>query len=185
MTTRSVTPRTAVLGGLILVVALSRLLPHPPNATPVLALALFGGAYFASTRWAYAVSLLAMVVSDLSLALTEGYEVFTTMRLVVYICIALTVALGLWGLGRVGLIRVAVTGLAGAVLFFVATNFLVWIGGTMYPHTFSGLVECYVAALPFFRNTLLSTWGYSVLLFGVFEGVKVQFPALALSRSEA
>lgn len=179
MNTRTISTRATVLAAFILLGALSRLFPHPPNATPLLAIALFGGAYFTETRWAYGVPLLAMLASDLVLNLTQGAALLTPMRAVVYGCIGVAAGLGIWALSQVRIVRVAAAGLAGALLFFVVTNFAVWVGGSMYPHTLSGLVECYVAALPFFRNTLLSTWGYSALLFGVFEGVKVQFPSLA------
>lgn len=182
---RSFSPRVAILTGLVLLVALSRLLPHPPNATPVLAFALFGGAYFSDKRWAYGVPLLAMLASDLVLSLTQGHAFLTPTRAVVYGCIGAVVGLSVWALAQVSILRVATTGLAGALLFFLVTNFAIWIGGGLYPHTLSGLLECYVAALPFFRNTLLSTWGYAAVLFGVFEGVKVQFPELAARPMQA
>lgn len=185
MATRSFPPRATVLAGLILLGALSRLLPHPPNATPVLAVALFGGAYFSDTHWAFGVPLFAMLTSDLVLSLTQGHALLTPIQATVYGCIGAVAGLGVWALARVSVLRVATTGLAGALLFFVVTNFAVWVGGSLYPHTLSGLLECYVAALPFFRNTLLSTWGYAALLFGVFEGAKVRFPSLAAKPTQA
>lgn len=185
MTTRSFSPRATILAGLVLLGALSRLLPHPPNATPVLAIALFGGAYFSNVRWAFGLPLLAMLASDLVLSLTQGHALLTPIKATVYLCIGGMAGLGIWALTRISVLRVVATGLAGALLFFVVTNFAVWAGGTLYPYTVSGLLECYVAALPFFRNTLLSTWGYAALFFGLFEGIKVQFPSLAANPAQA
>ena len=65
-------PGPLVLAVMILLAALSRLLPHPPNFSPVEAIALFGGAYFASRAWALLVPLAAMLVSDLVLAAVLG-----------------------------------------------------------------------------------------------------------------
>jgi len=185
MAPRRISFRVVILVGLVVLGALSRLLPHPPNATPVLAFALFGGAYFTSSRWAFGVPFFAMLISDIALNLTQGAAMLTPVQAAVYGSIGAVVGVGIWLRSNVSVLRVAVGGFAGAVLFFLVTNFAVWLGGSLYPYTFSGLVECYAAALPFFRNTLLSTWGYGALLFGIFEGMKVQFPRLAVSAAEA
>lgn len=175
----AISSRPVVLAGIILLAALSRLLPHPPNVTPILAMCLFGGAYFTEKRWAFAVPLLAMIVSDLALSLLSGYALLTPMRAVVYGCLLGVVALGTGLLRRITTLRVAAGALSGAVGFFLVTNFAVWAGGTLYPMTWAGLVECYVAAIPFFRNTLIGTLGYSTALFGIFEMAKLRFPVLA------
>jgi predicted small integral membrane protein len=164
-------PRFTVLAGIILAAAASRLIPHPPNFTPVAALALFGGASFASKRVALLVPLAAMFLSDLVL----GLSLITP---VVYGSFALIVGLGLWLRRRKSFSRVAFAAIASALLFFVLTNFGVWALGSWYPKTWAGLADCYVAAIPFFRNTLASSLLYSALLFGGWALAEKRFASL-------
>lgn len=167
---------------LIFAAALSRVLPHPPNFSPVEAVALFGGAYFARRGWALAVPLLAMFASDLVLGLVNGgiyWRYFASAGyLLVYACIALSTVLGFGLRGKVGAGRVLAYSLAGALLFFVLTNAGVWAFGTLYPHTASGLLAAYIAGIPFFQWSVLGTLVYSALLFGGFELLRRQLPAL-------
>ena len=176
-----------LLIGLILLAALSRLIPHPPNVSPVEAVALFGGAYFGSRRVALLVPLLAMFVSDLALGLINGgiyAEYFLSAGfLLVYLCIALSTVLGFGLRGRVSASRVMGYSLLGSVLFFVVTNFGAWLGSSMYPQTAAGLVAAYAAGLPFFQNTLLGTLFYAALLFGSFALARNRNPALALQTA--
>ena len=171
--------------GLIVLAALSRLLPHPPNFSPVEAIALFGGAYFARRGWALAVPLLAMFGSDLLLGLLNGgiyLDYFLSAGVLsVYACIALSSLLGFGLRGKVSGLRVTGYSLAGSVLFFLATNFAVWASATSLtaaPACSTSLGACYVAGLPFFQNTLLGTLFYSALLFGSFAWMLNTIPAL-------
>jgi hypothetical protein len=171
-----------LLGGMIVLAALSRLLPHPPNFSPVEAIALFGGAYFAK-RWAAVwVPLAAMFLSDLALGLVNGgiyWSYFLSAGfLLVYVCIALSALLGFGLRGRVSVLRVGAYSLLGSVLFFLVTNFGAWLGSTMYPQTGAGLAAAYVAGIPFFQYTLLGTLFYSALLFGSFAWLRARSPAL-------
>lgn len=138
--------------------ALSRLVPHPPNFTVIGALALFGGACFEKPLAACLVPLAAMLLSDAVIGFHGGMPV-------VYLCFLLTTLLGRRMQGRRTLAMVAKMSLLSSVMFFVITNFAVWAGGTMYPHTAEGLVLCYAAAIPFFGNTLAGTMIYSAALF--------------------
>lgn len=171
-----------LLSLLIVIAALSRLLPHPPNFSQVEAVALFGGAYFARRQWALLVPLAAMFLSDLALGLINGglyWEYFSSAGfLLVYACIALTGVLGFGLRGKVSAGRVLGYSLAGAVLFFLVTNFGVWATGTLYPHTAAGLLAAYVAGIPFFQWTVLGTLFYAALLFGGFELLRRRVPAL-------
>ena len=175
-------PGPLLLAGMILLAALSRLLPHPMNFSPVEAIALFGGAYFAARGWAVAVPLLAMLLSDLILGASLGgiyWDYMTGLSFwSVYLCIALSTVMGFGLRGRVGAGRVLGYSLAGSVLFFVVTNFFSWFGGSLYPQTFEGLVACYVAAIPFFQNSVFGTLFYAALLFGGFELLRRRTPAL-------
>jgi hypothetical protein len=171
-----------LLAGMIVVAALTRLLPHPPNFSPVEAIALFGGAYFASKQWSMVVPLLALLVSDLALGVLHGasYAAYLGGHTFwsVYACIALSVVLGFRLRGRASGGRVIGYSLAGSVLFFVATNFAVWLWDPLYPKTGAGLAACYAAGIPFFRWTVLGTLFYSALLFGGFALLRQRVPAL-------
>jgi hypothetical protein len=158
--------RYALVLVLILMALAGRMLPHPENFTPVLAVALFGGAML-SSRLAYVVPLAAMFLSDLLLG-----QAFDWMTLVVYGCFLAAVGLGQW-LGRHRTwAKTGIAALSGSLLFFVVTNFAVWVapdGQALYPHTLDGLVECYWMALPFFRNSLAGDLFWTAMLFGVFD----------------
>jgi hypothetical protein len=175
-------PGPLVLAGLILVAALSRVLPHPPNVSPVEAIALFGGAYFMSRRWAAVVPLLAMLVSDVVLSAVHGGDYASYLGGAsfwsVYACIALSVVLGFGLRGRVSGARVLGYALAGSLLFFVVTNAGAWWSDPIYPRNVQGLAAAYIAGIPFFRWTLLGTLFYSAALFGGFSLLRSQLPAL-------
>lgn len=178
----SFAPGPLILGAMILLAALTRVAPHPWNFSPVEAIALFGGAYFASRALAVAVPLVAMFVSDLGLALIHGdtYATyfFGTSFWIVYACIALSCVLGFGLRGKVTGARVLGYSLAGSVLFFLVTNFGAWIGSSMYPQNTAGLAAAYVAGIPFFKWTLFGTLFYGALLFGGFALLRQRLPAL-------
>lgn len=146
--------------GIVLIAALSRLVPHPPNFTVIGSLALFGGACFEGALAATLVPLAAMLLSDAVIGFHGGMPV-------VYLSFLLTTLLGRQMQGSRDVGTVAKMSFLSALMFFVITNFGVWAGGShMYPHTAQGLAACYVAALPFFGNTLAGTMVYSAVLFG-------------------
>ena len=176
-------PGPLVLAAMILLAALSRLLPHPPNFSPVEAVALFGGAYFASRAWALAVPLAALLVSDLALAAIngDGYAGYIggISFWSVYACIALSTLLGFGLRGKVGGARLLGYSLAGSVLFFLVTNFGAWLGSAgFYPQNAGGLGAAYVAGIPFFQWTVLGTLAYAAILFGGFALLRRRLPAL-------
>ena len=163
--------RSAFILGLIVAAAVTRILPHPWNFTPVGAVALFAGAHLRSRRRAYVVPLAAMLMSDLVIGLHP-------LMPVVYACFALTVGIGGVLRGRRTLLPIAGATLASSVLFFVVTNLAVWAVGGWYPLNLSGLLACYVAGIPYFRNTLLGDALYSALLFGGMAFAERAFPSL-------
>ncbi len=167
-------PRPLVLAGLILVAAASRLLPHPPNFTPIAAIALFAGACFGAKRWAFAAPLAAMVLSDLVIGLHP-------LLPIVYGSFAMIVCIGFCLRTQRRLMPIAGAALASSLLFFIVTNFGVWALGSFYPKTAQGLLACYVAAIPFFWNTLLGDAVYTVALFGGFRLIERGFPAVRQS----
>jgi hypothetical protein len=153
---------TALL--LIAFAAASRLMPHPPNFTPVAALALFGGVYL-DRRSAFFIPLAAMLVSDWFIG-------FHGLMPYVYASLLATGMIGIWLKSRKSLAHTVAATVVSSVLFFVVTNLGVWLmPNSLYPKTMEGLVACYTAAIPFFRNSLLGDFAYVALLFGVYEFV--------------
>jgi hypothetical protein len=149
---------------LVLVAFAGRLLPHPDNFTPALAIALFAGAMLPS-RMAFIVPILAMAASDVAL----GYAIDWTTP-VVYGSLMAAVGIGLWLGTRRTWARTLLAALGGSVMFFVVTNFAAWLGPLhLYPQTFDGLVQCYVLALPFFRQSLLGDLVWTAALFGIYD----------------
>ena len=163
--------RFTALTTMILAAAATRLVPHPPNFTPIAAIALFSGAQFSDKRVALFVPLIAMFLSDLVLGLHGLVPV-------VYGCFALIVCLGFWLRSQRSVKRVAVAILAASVLFFIVTNFGVWAFTDMYPKTVDGLAACYIAAIPFFKNTLTGDLCYAAVLFGGLALAESCFPQL-------
>ena len=178
----SIAPGPLVLAALIVIAALSRLLPHPPNFSPVEAIALFGGAHFAARGWAMVVPMLAMLLADVALGMLHGGDYATYLGGIsfwaVYACIAASVLLGMALRSKVTGARVLGYSLLGSVVFFAVTNLATWAGSSMYPHNAAGLAAAYVAGIPFFRWTVLGTLGYAALLFGGFALLRGRLPAL-------
>ncbi len=164
-------PRILTIAALILAAAMTRLLPHPLNFAPVTAIALFGGAKFANTRLAFIVPLFAMLLSDFVLGFHD------TMPFV-YGSFAVIVCLGLLLRRRQSVISIGTAAVSGSIVFFIVTNFGFWLMGTDYPGTFSGLAACYVAAIPFFQNTLLGDIVYTSVLFGTLALAERLIPAV-------
>jgi len=140
-----------------------RLLPHVPNFTPIAAIALFGGVYL-GRKMALLLPLLAMVISDIFI----GYYQLGVMASV-YASFLICVLLGFWLKKHKKWFTIAGSSIFGSILFFLITNFAVWIFTPWYAKTFSGIIQCYLMALPFFRNTLFGDLFYVVIFFGVYE----------------
>jgi hypothetical protein len=168
------TPRLIALVSAVLAAALFRLVPHPPNFSPIAAMALFSGAYFGRKGLAFAAPLGAMLVSDAVLGFHGG-------MLVVYGSLALIVVLGWLLTAKRSAGRIAAAAVSASVLFYLVTNFGVWALGDMYPKTLAGLGACYVAALPFFQNSLAGDLVFTALLFGGFALAERWLPALRQS----
>lgn len=152
-----------------------RAFPHIPNMAPIAAIALFSGAYFAKKQWAFVITFLALFLSDAVLHIqyligVREFAGFYPNMIFVYLGFALVIGIGFLMRSRVNVLSFIGGTLSGSMLFYIVSNFGVWLMGTMYSKTFAGLVECYVAAVPFyFYGTLKGDIMYSVLLFGAFN----------------
>lgn len=178
------TPGTLVLCGMIAAAVIWRLAVHfsagglPWNFTPVEAMALFGGAYFADRKLAIAVPLLALFAADCFI----GF--YGWMMPVVYGCVALTAFAGFALRGRVRIMNTALAAIGSATGFYLVTNFGVWLGGTMYPHTGAGLMASYIAGWPFYQyGSLPGTLLWTALLFGGFALLGRRWAVLRLTTA--
>lgn len=146
---------------LILICVSLRVIPHPPNFAPVGATAVFAGRTL--KPWmAMLLVVAAMFIGDVVLARLHGYAVLSPVTPFVYGGFFAQAMLGrALRSRRGGAIGAA---LCGAVAFFVLSNFGVWVTSAMYPHTQAGLVDCYVAALPFFGATLVGDVVWTIIL---------------------
>lgn len=147
---------------LVLASVVMRLLPHPADFAPVAAVAIFGGAVL-PRRLALWVPALAMILSDAFIGFYD-YRIMVT----VWGCYIITALASSRWLRKTTIVRGTFMTLGGSLFFFIVTNFAVWLWSAMYTHTWSGLVQCYAMALPFFRNTLLSDLFYTASLFGLY-----------------
>jgi len=163
--------RILALLAAILTAAALRLIPHPPNFTPIGAMALFSGAYLGRKGLAFVAPLAAMLLSDAILGFHSGMPF-------VYASVALIVLIGSLVASRITAMTVVGAALASSVLFFIVTNFGTWLVSGMYPLTGAGLAACYVAAIPFFQNTAVGDLFYCAVLFGGFALLERAVPRL-------
>lgn len=175
-----------VVSVIIFTAALSRIVPHGWNFTPVGAMALFGSAYYANRWMAFLVPLASLWISDVVInntihaAYTDGFTLFHSSMIGVYLAFAAVTLTGVILLRQVRAANVLVSAVAGALVFWLIVDFFSWMWGFRpYPHNFAGLLASYTAGFPFFLNMLLGNLIYSVVLFGGFELLRRRIPALA------
>jgi hypothetical protein len=169
--------RLLALLSAILAAAALRLVPHPPNFSPIDAMALFSGAYLGRRSIAFVAPFAALLLSDAVLGFYHGMAT-------VYATVALIVVIGWWLSLRRTPLRVAAAAVASSVIFFVITNFGMWLFSGFYPVTYAGLVACYTAAIPFFQNTLSGDLFYAALLFGGFRLAELLIPRLRSGEAQ-
>ena len=154
----------------ILIAAISRFIPHPPNFTPIIAMGLFSGFYLKNNKkMAIMIPLLAMFLSDFFLG-------FHLISLFVYSSLAIITALGFFISEKNKFSTLFPATLGGSLLFFIISNFGVFIIG--YPKSFSGLVACYSAAIPFFQNSLFGDIIFTAIIFLSYDIIVRSVPAL-------
>ena len=141
---------------LIFILALSRLIPHPYNFTPVLAVGIFSGFYFKQIYLSFFVVIFSMFIGDLFLG-------FHSTMFFTYISLVVAVLIGFY-IKRFSFTEILFSGLVSSFGFFIITNFGAWLTLEMYEKNLTGLLQSYVLAIPFFHNTLISTLIYLVVL---------------------
>jgi hypothetical protein len=163
---------------LIALAALTRLLPHPNNFTPIGSIALFGAAYF-NRQWLMLLApFAALFFSDLFLnnviyrdLYGNQFTLITSWWIYAAFAMVMLAGFGLLSKQVTGL-SVFVASLSASAIFFLVTNFSVWAESGIYPKTAAGLAACYTAGIPFLGNTVLGDLFFSVSMFGVYEWLK-------------
>ncbi len=145
---------------LIIIGILFRFIPHSANFTPVAAIALFAGVYL-NKKHALIVPLILMILSDVFLGM-HNVIIFTWGSFI------LVTLIGSWAKTRKSFKTIVSTSVVSSVLFYLITNFGVWVMG-WYPQTAKGLLDCYILGLPFLRTFTVSTLVYSAVFFGAYE----------------
>jgi hypothetical protein len=164
---------------LILACALYRVWDNRPMGfAPQIAMALFAGSVSKDKRFAFLFPILSLFISDLlyQFLYSQGLSTikgFYSGQWQNYLVIASVTIIGFF-INKAKIGQIFIGSLAGAVYFFLASNFTVWVGGGLdinnqpYPRSFSGLLLCYTEALPFFKWSVLSTLLFNGVFFGSF-----------------
>ena len=150
--------RDLIILSLLVLAVITRLLPHPPNVTPITAIALFGGCNIKDKNLAFVLPLLCMFLTDLFL----GFHIIMPFVYLSFMCISYI------GINSEKITNGTIFG--SSLLFFLVTNFGVWFFG--YPNTLAGLVSCYTLALPFFVNTIIGDLFFTHSLNYSFSKIK-------------
>ena len=142
--------------GLILILALSRLVPHPWNFTPVIAVAIMSGYFFKNIYFSLSILLIAMLIADVFIGFYENMIfVYLSLMFITFVFFKIS--------KKINFKNLFVYSFAGSLIFFIVSNFGVWalespgVYDIAYEKNLNGLVECYILAIPFFGNTFLST----------------------------
>ncbi len=141
---------------LILILAFSRLIPHPPNFTPIISMAVMSGFFLRNIRLSLLVVVFSMLISDIIIGIHSNmFFVYFSLILIIFTFNMLT--------KKMNILNVALLSFCGSLLFFMISNFGVWLNSTLYEKNISGLINCYTMAIPFFHNTLISTLFFSYI----------------------
>jgi len=136
---------------------LFRIVPHPPNFTPIIAFAVISAYFFNNQILAFFILALSLIISDFIIGFYNGF-VFN------YIILFFLLFTSKILFKNLNFKSVTILSLYGSTTFFVISNFMVWLNSGMYEHTLDGLLFCYINAIPFYGNTLISTFFFSYLL---------------------
>ena len=145
----------------ILALSFTRLIPHPYNFSPMIAAGIFAGFYFKHFYLGSFVIILSMFLGDLFLG-------FHNTMFFTYISLAIVVLAGIY-LKSLKFKNILYSTLASSIVFFIITNFGAWLTLDMYSKDLNGLMQSYTMAIPFFQNTLVSTFVYLYIFKTLFE----------------
>jgi hypothetical protein len=188
MEKNKITLRFGVISAIILLAAMSRLVPHPANFAPIGGMALFGAAYYSKRYWVFIIPIVSMWLADLVLnnvVYAQYFDHFVWFYQGCYWTYGAFILIGLIGIVTLKKIRIQnliLASLLASIVFFLLSNFGVWASTNMYPKNFGGLIACYAAGLPFFKNTIIGDLVYTGVLFGAFEFAQRRITVLQLQK---
>tara|TARA_Y100001970_G_scaffold286753_1_gene409701 strand:+ start:852 stop:1370 length:519 start_codon:yes stop_codon:yes gene_type:complete len=147
----------------IIILAMSRIIPHPPNFTPILASAIMAPILIKDRMFGIAIPIFAMFLSDIVIG-------FHSYQFVVYFSILIISLITPITKNYLSLFIIAII---SSIWFFIVTNFAVWIIWDYYPKNIEGLISCYTLAIPFFKNTLISTSIFTCLIAFLMNHIEI------------
>ena len=143
---------------LILLMVFSRMIPHPPNFTPIIAIAIMSGYFFKNLHFSIIVLFCSMIIGDMFIGFYSNmFYVYFPLFIIIYFCFLKN--------NKINSKNLLIYGVSSSLVFFIISNFGVWISGGIYEKNIAGLVNCYIMAIPFLKNTMISTVFFSYLSF--------------------
>ena len=186
---RKLNLQTGILSIIILMAAFTRIMPHPPNFSPMAAIGLFGAAHFAKKWQAFFIPLIGIWLSDLVInnfiyrSLDANIVWFYNGFYWQYISYVLIIFTGLFIFNKgVSLSKTFGSIVGSSGIFFLVSNFGVWAGGGMYPKNLAGLINCYIAGIPFMNNTIISDFLFTTVLFGSYYLLQSEYSSLKIKH---
>ena len=153
---------------LILLLVVSRLIPHPPNFTPVITIAIMSGYLFKNIFFSFTVLLVSMLMGDIFIGFYKNmFFVYLSLFVITYVFANIN--------NKINYKNLLIFGFFGSLIFFIISNLGVWLIEDLYIKNLNGLMECYILALPFFKNTILSTFLFSYIIY--FSNVYLNEPS--------
>ena len=181
--------QTGILSIIILLAAFTRIMPHPPNFSPMAAIGLFGAAHFEKKWQAFFIPLLGIWLSDLVInnyiysSSATNFVWFYNGFYWQYISYVLIIFAGLFIFKKGVSLSKTFGGIVGSSgLFFLVSNFGVWTVSGMYPKNLAGLISCYTAGVPFMNNTIISDFLFTTVLFGSYYLLQSEYSSLKVKH---
>ena len=143
---------------IIFILVFSRLIPHPPNFTPIITVSIMSAFLFKNFYTSLTVLLISMLLSDFFIG-THSNMIFVYFSLFLVCYISYTRFI------KFNYKNIFVYSIMGSLLFFVISNFGVWFLGNLYTPDLNGLINCYILAIPFFKNIIISTVFFSYIAY--------------------
>ena len=140
-----------------LIFVLSRIIPHPPNFTPILAGIIFLPFIKKDLTFSVIVPLAAMLISDLIIGM-HSLMLWTYGPILFLSCLT-------YYLNQDNILRIGSLAVITPMVFFLVSNFGVWITGSYYAKDISGLMECYFNAVPFYASSAISCMLFTALFY--------------------
>lgn len=171
-------------GLLMIAAAFTRLFPHYPNFTAIGAIAIFGGSVIKDKKLAFLLPLGALFLSDVCLQLltsTTGF--YGTSQFFVYLAFMIITAVAGF-MQKKSAANIALAAVWSGAIFFILSNFGVWLSSDFYPKTLAGLAACYWASVPFYKNEFFGNFILNIIMANLFYSA-VMFGAYALMERKA